>query len=263
VPTRKGSWNFAVLVTDNLRRTGAGSVAIQVQGPIPSFTAASLVNAASFQNGIAPGAYVSVFGVNLAESTETAQQLPLPRRLGNTVLLWNGTPVPLLVATDTQINAQVPFTAAAGRAEMQIVSDGVASASVPVDVQAAAPGLFQAAPGFVLAINEDGTLNSSDRPASAGSIVTLYATGCGAYDASVGTGDAVPVDRLYRVTAPVTATVGSRSAEVPFVGAAPGQGSGLVQVNLKIPDLEAGEWPMQLTVGGVNSNAPHIFTKGR
>src|SRR5207244_7428130 len=97
----------------------------------------------------------------------------------------------------SQINAQVPFDAAQGTAELKVSSDGVTSAPVPVSVQVASPGLFQFSPGLLLAINEDGTLNSSSHPAPAGSVIVFYATGCGDYDRSLPTGSGVPTDRLY------------------------------------------------------------------
>jgi uncharacterized protein (TIGR03437 family) len=55
-----------------------------------------------------------------------------------------------------------------------------------------------------------------------------------------------------------TATIGGTSAEVEFSGLAPGY-AGLAQANLVIPDLPPGEYPVILTIGGVESNSALIF----
>jgi large repetitive protein len=258
-PTRKGVWTFIVRATDGSQQTAKANVTIQMLGPIPQLSNGSQVNAASFLSGLAPGEYFTIFGKNLATSNEAAQTLPLPANLGNVIVQWNGAPLPLLAVSPVQINAQVPFEATLGAAELKVTSDGVTSAAVSAKVQAAGPGLFQISAGFLLAINEDGTLNSSSQPAPAGSVVMFYATGCGPYDKPLTTGQSVPIDRLYPLALPHTLTVGGVAAEILFAGAAPALGSGLVQVNAQIPAMAPGEWPVQLSVAGVSSNDPHIF----
>jgi adhesin/invasin len=111
----------------------------------------------------------------------------------------------------------------------------------------------------LLAIHEDGTLNSSANPAPAGSVVVIYATGCGGYDRPLPAGGSVPIDRLYPLALPGAITVGGAASDTLFLGAAPALGTGLVQINLRIPAVVPGEWPVQLTVGGVASNGPHLF----
>ena len=256
---RKGTWTFTVRVTDGSQQTARASFTVQVLGPVPKIAAGSLVNAASYLGGVAPGGYVTLFGANLAASTDSAQTLPLPATLGNVTVQWNGAGLPLLAVSPSQINAQVPFDAALGTAELKVTSDGVTSAAVPVSVQASSPGLFQVSPGMLLAINEDGTLNSSSQPAPVGSVVVMYATGCGGYDRPLPTGGGVPVDRLYPLALPDALAVGGAAAEMLFAGAAPALGTGLVQINARIPAVAPGEWPVTLTVAGVASNDPHIF----
>ena len=256
---RKGTWTFTVCVTDGSQQTARASFTIQVLGPVPKIVAGSLVNAASYLGGLAPGGYITLFGANLAASTDSAQTLPLPTTLRNVTVQWNGTGLPLLAVSPSQINAQVPFDAALGTAELKVTSDGVTSAAVAVSVQTASPGLFQVSPGMLLAINEDGTLNSSSHPAPAGSVVVIYATGCGGYDRPLPTGGAVPVDRLYPLALSDAISVGGAEAEMLFAGAAPAFGTGLVQINARIPTLAPGEWPVKLTVASIASNDPHIF----
>jgi uncharacterized protein (TIGR03437 family) len=59
---------------------------------------------------IAPGALVSIVGDSLADTTasvDPTQQLPTV--LGNAEVFCDGAPIPLLLVSPTQINAQVPF----------------------------------------------------------------------------------------------------------------------------------------------------------
>jgi uncharacterized protein (TIGR03437 family) len=259
IPTRTGTWNFTIRATDGSRQTAIATITIQVSGPVPHLSNGSLVNAASFADGLAPGEYFSIFGTNLATVSDSARSLPLPLSLGNVTIQWNGAPLPLLAVSPGQINAQIPFTAVPGTAQLKVNSNGVESATVSARVQTAGPGLFQLSPGLLLAINQDGTLNSVSNPVAPGSVVLFYATGCGPYDVPLATGDGVPVDRLYRLALPNSLVIGGAAAELLFVGAAPALGSGLAQINAKVPPVPAGEWPVTLTVAGLSSNSPHIF----
>ena len=56
------------------------------------------------------------------------------------------------------------------------------------------------------------------------------------------------------VSATVTATIGNTPASVQFAGLAPGY-TGLYQVNILVPKLTPGQYPLQISVGGVVSNA--------
>ena len=69
----------------------------------------------------------------------------------------------------------------------------------------------------------------------------------------------MPVDRLYRLTLPNLLVIGGVTAETLFAGAAPALGTGLVQINPRIPEVGAGVWAVTFVAGGVASNAPQIF----
>jgi adhesin/invasin len=55
----------------------------------------------------------------------------------------------------------------------------------------------------------------------------------------------------------VTATVGGQPATVQFAGLAPGY-AGLYQVNLMVPALSPGDYPLQIAVDGQQSNAATV-----
>jgi adhesin/invasin len=98
-----------------------------------------------------------------------------------------------------------------------------------------------------------GTLNSPEAGANPGEYCTLYLTGQGALDRAVPTGAAAPADPLALPLAPVQIWVGDQAADVTFAGLAPGF-VGVLQVNILIPDVAAGEQPLRVTIGGVSAN---------
>jgi uncharacterized protein (TIGR03437 family) len=57
--------------------------------------------------------------------------------------------------------------------------------------------------------------------------------------------------------APITVTLGDVPVKVKWVGLSPGS-IGLAQVNIEIPQLHPGDYPLVVTVGGVASNAAVI-----
>ena len=59
---------------------------------------------------------------------------------------------------------------------------------------------------------------------------------------------------LSYVNTTVTATIGGQAARVIFAGLAPGY-AGLYQVNVLVPQLAAGAYPIQISAGGVLSNS--------
>jgi uncharacterized protein (TIGR03437 family) len=62
---------------------------------------------------------------------------------------------------------------------------------------------------------------------------------------------------VISATSPVSATVGGVTAEVQFAGLAPNF-PGVAQINLKIPQLSSGVYPVLVTIGGVVSNAVQL-----
>ena len=73
-------------------------------------TILAVVNAASYDAGVAPGSIISIFGTGLASQTAQAANVPLPTSLGGTSVAIRGNGnVPLYFVSPTQINAVVPF----------------------------------------------------------------------------------------------------------------------------------------------------------
>jgi uncharacterized protein (TIGR03437 family) len=188
-----------------------------VSAPVVSFSAASVVNAASFVAAVAPGELISIFGSGLSgPGTATAVTV-------------NGRAAQVLLASPFQINAVIPADLATGTYPLA-VSSPFGSVSQSVTVTAEAPGIFilsmnsdGTANGAV--VNQDGTINGPSNPLPRGKVFTVYCTGLGAVKNS---------GSLSVTVATVQATLGAARLPVAFAGLAPGF-VGLYQVNVAIP----------------------------
>lgn len=220
-----------------------GFLEIETPTPTPTFSTAGVVNAASFEAGaISPGGIFSIFGeafvsANAGDTFFDPLSAGLIEILDGVSVLVNDRPAPLFFVGPGQINAQAPIDLEPGTfVPIRILHNEVSSAEIFVLVGLSSPGVFVLAETKrVVAINQDGTLNSATNPADRGSIVSFYATGLGSVDPPLPTGQPAELSGpLHHVTASVAATIGAQDAVVHFAGLAPGF-VGLVQVNIEIP----------------------------
>lgn len=229
----------------------------------PSFTTRSIVNAASYARGaVAAGEVIALFGISLGPATLAGARLTPDGRLDSLVaetrILFDGQPAPILYVSDTLSAAIVPYAAAAKTfIQVEVEYRGVRSAPVPVPVVPAAPGIFTAASsgkGQAAIQHADYTDNSPANPAPRGSAVALYATGEGQTDPD-GIDGKLATDPLPKPRLPVTVRVGGHLAQITYVGAAPGQVAGLLQVNFRVPDAvtPGDDVPVELMVGAATS----------
>jgi adhesin/invasin len=185
-----------------------------------------------------------------------AAGLPPPTSLGGVTVSLGGRAAPLLFVGESQVNFQVPYETPLGTSTMVVTANGVAGRPAFVSVAAAAPGIFVYGNNWAVVLNQDYSLNGPSNPAKAGSYVMLYGTGAGAATPAVPTGSAAPASPLSTVTN-VTATINGVLAKVTFQGLAPGF-VGLLQVNMQVPALPKGTYPVQIAAGGVKSNSASI-----
>ncbi len=236
-----GSLSVGVATETDAALLTAG-IEIEAVAPKPVFSKDSIVNAASFVGGgVAPGEIVSIFGENLGPEAGAVGRFDtvtggLQTEFEETAVFFQDTPAPLFYAGPGQINAQVPVDVAPGRsAVVKVMRQGVVSDLATVAVQAEAPGLFTLDGSALVALNQDGSLNSAAAPAARGSVVTIYATGHGATTPAVATGEPAGVEPLSRVEdGAVEVTIDGRPAETLFAGLAPGF-VGLLQLNVRVP----------------------------
>lgn len=210
----------------------------------PVFTSSAVVNAANYQGGgVSPGEMVTIFGHGVGPDAialaETNSAGLLSRSVGNTRVLFDGIPAPLLYAMALQTSAVVPYGVAGKAAtSVQVEYNGIRSEPVSVNVVPSAPGIFSRSmqgTGQGAILNEDGyTANSPEAPAPRGSVVSIYATGEGMTDRNWIDG-AFAYEWAHPLL-PVKVRIGGLDAEVWYAGSAPYFVTGFTQINAKVPD---------------------------
>ncbi len=220
-----------------------------------------VTDAASYAPRVTPGELATIFGVNLADSTQQAPGFPLPHTMAGATVFINQASVPLLYVSETQINFQVPNGLAAGTANMYVTRDGGQSAIFQITVVSSGPGIFQDTSNHAIAQNPDYSTNSSTNSVASGAVLVVYLTGQGPLDNAVPAGTATPNSPLSSATGTPTATIGGTSATVQFLGLTPGF-AGLAQANILIPPLATADYPLVITVGGYVSASAQVSVSG-
>jgi uncharacterized protein (TIGR03437 family) len=231
---------------------------------IPKPVVTAIGNAASYATGgIAPGENIVIFGTGIGPATLASGTVAggfLSTTAGNTRVLFDGTPAPILYASATQTSVMVPY-GINGRTTTNVIVEysGAQSTALAYNVVAAAPGIYTLnqqgnGPGAVL--NQNGvTVNSASAPAARGSVISVYMTGEGQTNPA-GVDGAIATS-LKSPVLPVTATINGAPATVTYAGSAPGLVSGAMQVNIMIPSNAptGGAIPLVVTVGTAPSQA--------
>ncbi len=248
-----GPGNVSVTVAPNLVPqsrsailTIAGQqITISEAGVGINFTAASIQNAASFAGGaLSPGEIFVLYGTGLGPANLTTLQLTpdgtaITSSLGNTRVLFDGIPSPMIYSSATQVSAIVPYAVLGPIAHMTVEYLGVPSTPVTVNILPATPGLFtisQTGSGQGAVRNQDFTVNGPTNPATAGQALIVYWTGGGTLSGSVTDGQLVSVNPPYPVVAfPMTATLGGVPVQILYSGAVPTLAPGILQTNILIP----------------------------
>jgi uncharacterized protein (TIGR03437 family) len=205
--------------------------------------AGCVVDAASFGNPLtfSPGAIVTIFGSGLGPKQGVGFDLvngQVPLSLGGTQVLVNGAPVPILYSSYGQLNLILPFSLVAGSVPtVQVVTNATPANLLSASyVQPAGITLFQIGNGAA-AVNQDGTLNSPQNPAPPGSIISLFGTGGGQTMPASIEGQVTPLGLRPLVNQPQVQIAGLGPAlSVQYAGAAPGLVSGVVQINVTLPN---------------------------
>jgi uncharacterized protein (TIGR03437 family) len=225
---------------------------------IPWLTVESAASGAA--GAVAPGEIVTLrgYGIGPATAAVAPNQAPVDQ-LGGTQVTFGGFTAPVFSAQSQQVTVQVPWEIA-GQTSTEVVvtynggPPAGATASAPVVVATAAPGIYAVA-------NSDGTLNSPSNPAKAGSFITIYGTGGGVTSPPGTTGGLWPLTAsLPTLTAPVSVTIGGTSATVLYAGSAPTLESGYFQMNVALPSGPPASSAVNLVVavGGSSSVAVPI-----
>jgi hypothetical protein len=115
--------------------------------------------------------------------------------------------------------------------------------------------------GPAVAHSNDFSLVSSAKPAAAGEILSLFATGLGPTRASLAPGQPFPSSPLAVVNSPIDVTVNGKSAEVLGAVGYPGAVDGY-QVNFRVPpDVSAGAATIQINAAWIPGAPVSIAVK--
>jgi uncharacterized protein (TIGR03437 family) len=212
---------------------------------------------------------ISIYGPHIGPATPVTAVADatglMPNSLGGVQVTINGSPVPLLYVSDSQVNAVTPLYLSGSAARVSISFNGTVTADFVATVVGAIPEIFQRADGTAAAINQDGSVNSADRPAPPGSVVAIWATGIGAPTFDAWQNGHLAVGAVDFGCCQID--VDGYPADVLYGGAAPGIVAGVAQVNFELPPVRAGDLsPSQsptvyvsLSAGGVTSAQVQIY----
>jgi uncharacterized protein (TIGR03437 family) len=236
--------------------------------PAPMMDAGSALNGASYLPGMVAGSWAQVKGVNLSEVTRTwtagdfTNGNTLPTSLSGVEVRVNNLPAPVYYISPSQISFQVP-SGAMGNVTVQAIRNGLVSNTITGLAVASAPGLFTyRADGkiYPAAVFADGALvgdpsvaGNGARRAVPGDRVMLFATGLAPSPAGVVISSASGVSG-------VTALVGGVPATVEYAGLV---AAGEYQINIVVPDLSPGEYPVTIRHNGESSQAGVLLPLGR
>jgi uncharacterized protein (TIGR03437 family) len=223
----------------------------------------TIVNGASQKvAAIAPGEVVSIYGLNIGSVPPAGISVDgngnLATNLNGARVLIGDVPAPLQYASQTQVNAVVPYEIeGAQAANISVEFNGTSTIAAGVPVVPSAPAIFTldgSGQGQANVTNQDGSQNGARNPAARGSVIALLATGLGQTIPAGTTGQIAP-DSGKRPALSMSVTIGDTEANLVDIGSAPGQVEGVFQLHVKIPDDVATgpSVPIVIRAGGVTS----------
>jgi uncharacterized protein (TIGR03437 family) len=207
---------------------------------------------------VAAGSVISIFGMNLAPSTETGPASPLAQTLAGVTVRAGDRLLPLLYASPIQINAQLLSGIEPGPQTLVVKWAGNPEVRANFEVARNAPGLFESfleERAYGIALHADGTLITLASPARRAEIITLFGTGFGPTDRQPPDGFALPERPAFTLIDAVEVF----AAGIPFApvwaGSSPNR-VGVQEVRLRIaPELPAATAiPLTVRIGGRDSN---------
>ena len=250
----RGASTSQVIVTVNaevpnrrLQGTTQVTGALQANPEPPVLNSGGIVSAVSFQGEpLAPGSIVTIYGSKLKPGSDSV------------LAVIGGKPMPVLAASDNQVNAIIPYGLPVDTRHQLVIQRGDAYTNPEtVTVAAAQPAMQtkdQSGKGQGAISDSSGALYEPGNPASAGSAMTIFCAGLGEVTPVVEAGKPAPESPSARATQPVTVTVGGVRAQVSETILVPGL-IGMYVVRATVPQgVEPGDAvPVVITVAGQSS----------
>jgi uncharacterized protein (TIGR03437 family) len=216
----------------------------------------------------APGQLLTLYGNGIGPSQPVVGlmggEAAVPTSLGGVAVTFDGQPAPILYASATQINVQVPFAVTQNPSTvMQLSYNGSVLATRMFAVAPQNPSVFLGPvltnltcgnmqfTGSVLAalaLNEDGSINSCGNPARSGSQFTLFVNGIGTAAGNKNTGSFTGSNPGFDFAQSLAVFHGAYSIEVDAFTDMPSAISGIGQITARVPDTVTSLQPMNVTL---------------
>lgn len=243
--------------------------------PPPALRAENpVVNGASYAAGICPGAWIAIFGENLAPAGVSRIWNPeteiidgrLPTSLEGTSVTVNGRAAAVYFVSPTQLNVQAPDEDVTGGVEVRVTTPA-GTVGATVALLRHAPGLFAFSPRrsrYAAAVHADGVLAAPEdlfgvgvpaRPASPGDVIQLYGTGFGPTNPPTPAGIVLSAPAELADPAALKIRIGDVEASVQWAGLI---GAGLYQFNVVVPALNPGDHLIVADIAGRGSQ-PDLY----
>jgi uncharacterized protein (TIGR03437 family) len=257
---------------DHIYNTNFTLKAAAASGNTPTITSVS--GSAGGQSGVFPGAFVSVYGTNLATTTSTWDKAvvngALPTTLDGVSVSVGGKPAYISYVSPTQVNLVVPPDAGLGSTSVIVTSANVTSAAFSTTSQQYGPAFFPidkypvaTRQDFTLALKNGAISGVTTVAAKPGDVLILWGTGFGPTNPTPPAGTQVPSDKVYNTATLPTVTINNVPAQVFGAALAPGFAA-LYQVAIQVPSsLADGDWPIVASISGVQSPGNLVLTVQR
>jgi uncharacterized protein (TIGR03437 family) len=237
---------------------------------MPTIADNGIVNAASFEAGkpVAPGSYISIFGSNLSDFTDSATTPILPLAIDFAMVSFDvpsaniSAPGHLIYVSPGQVNLQVPWELQnQTSAQVKVTIDFSYGNVVTLQLANYAPAFFEIGGGNVAALDSGFHVIGTSNPAKQGQTVQLYLNGLGPVNNQPASGDPAPSSPLATCTSAASVSIGGKPATSSFCGLAPGFPA-LYQINATVPTgLTAGSQPITVSIGGQTSKTSNIVVQ--
>jgi uncharacterized protein (TIGR03437 family) len=235
-----------------------------VPRPGPRVRTFGVTSAGSYVHSVvAPGEAVVIFGQGFGPGELAGLALNdgvVATQIGETRVLFDGEPAPMIYSVANQASCFVPFSVAGKKlVEMVVEYQGVASPPVRLAVSPAKPALLtsdQSGGGIGAILNQDNSFNVQ-KAAKTGEVIQIFGIGGGqTTPPSVG-GRLQSGGAAYDL--PMRAFVDGVEVETIYAGPAPGLVEGVFQVNLRLPeDVRSGQIPISIYFGAELHTQPGV-----
>lgn len=232
----------------------------------------SIVNGASMLPGpVSPGEMITILGDNIGPNTPAVMADAngdgfIDTSLSGVSVTVDGIAAPIVYVSASQLNVQVPYGVSIGANKVVSLTNGTAPpVTMNVTTALTAPAVFTldgSGAGQAAALNNNGTLNTSQTAAKIGDSVLFFVTGEGDYAASsipVRDGYLIPdtLTPLPQLSPAPTVTIGGATATGVSAGPVPGWMLGLLAVAATVPAGAAtgAAVPVLVNIGGIDSQA--------